>query len=391
MACPSVDIVNSATVATSSHIDTREPYHLDESLGVPPGFPAALNHPLAWNGAQYKDKESQYCFCLSERHLEEIHVALEHFNDLELDGDAVQRENFPLPSLGPELLRIGEDVYNGKGFALIRGINPDDFGVGDLSTIWLGIQAYIGDQRGRQDHKGNMLVHIVADSSSGIKAGHHRHSTSAIVRDYLEFSFHNEESGDIVAWLTRNTAASGGRCVISSAYNIYNTLATHRPDVIRTLSKGDWPFAFPRFQCRPIFYYEDSKLIMNFGRTPLTGNAVHPRPDHLPKVTDKQLEALNLVESIAHAGELEIQTQPGDMHFINNLAVLHRRNSYVNGAGEHGKRHLVRMRLRSSHLGWTIPVDLKKEWDDAFEGQSPKTWHIEPMPGDAFPLRKYTN
>lgn len=130
---------------------------------------------------------------------------------------------------------------------------------------------------------------------------------------------------------------------------------------------------------------------MNFGRTPLLGNATHPRSDRLPKTNDRQREALDLIEAIAKATQLEIKTQPGDMHFINNLAILHRREGFVNGQTKQDKRHLVRMRLRSSRMGWTIPTELKRDWHDAFEKDLAKTWHLEPMPGDAFPLRKYTN
>lgn len=56
-------------------------------------------------------------------------------------------------------------------------------------------------------------------------------------------TFHNEEAGDVVGWLTRSTAAVGGRCIIASAYTVYNVLAATRPDVIRTLARSDWPFA----------------------------------------------------------------------------------------------------------------------------------------------------
>lgn len=130
---------------------------------------------------------------------------------------------------------------------------------------------------------------------------------------------------------------------------------------------------------------------MNFGRTPLLGNATHPRPDGLPKTNDRQREALDLVEAIAQATQLEIKTQPGDMHFINNLALLHRREGFVNGQAKEDKRHLVRMRLRNSRLGWVVPAELKRDWHDAFEKDMVKAWHLEPMPGDTFPLRKYTN
>ncbi|KAI1390161.1 Clavaminate synthase-like protein [Hypoxylon trugodes] len=352
---------------------------------LPQGYPSSFaGHEGAWAGKQDMDHELHFIHTLSGEELTEVCSAKDHFKSLELDGDLVTRENFPLPSLGPKLDELSQDIYNGKGLCVVRGIEPDKYPVEDLTIIWLGIQAYIADQRGCQDHLGNMLVHIVADNSSKTKLGHHRHSTSAI-------SFHNEEAGDVIAWLTRSAAATGGKCIVASAYTIYNILAAHRPDIIRTLAKSDWPFALPRFQCRPLLFYHRSRLIMNFGRTPLLGNAIHPRPEHLPKLNDRQREALDVVEVIAQAVQLEIKTQAGDMHFINNLAVLHRREGFVDGESAQQKRHLVRMRLRSSHLGWDIPDDLKREWHDAFDADTYQTWHLEPMPGDVFPLRKYTN
>ncbi|RYP63179.1 hypothetical protein DL771_009410 [Monosporascus sp. 5C6A] len=229
-----------------------------------------------------------------------------------------------------------------------------------------------------------MLVHIIADNSSETTIGHHRHST-------LPISFHNEVAGDIIGWLTRSVAASGGKCIVASVHAIYNILATYRPDIIRTLAEPNWPIALPRVQCRPLIFHHKSKLIMNFGRTPLLGNAVHPRPEYLAKLNERQREALDFVEEIAKRVQLEIRTQAGDMHFINNFTVLHRREGFVDGEKTHGKRHLVRMILRDSKEGWPIPEELEQDWDDAFKDDSSKTWHVEPMPGGEFPLRKYTN
>ena len=131
---------------------------------------------------------------------------------------------------------------------------------------------------------------------------------------------------------------------------------------------------------------------MNFGRTPLLGSAAHPRPALLPALTHRQLEALDAVESIAKATQVEIVTKPGDMHFINNLAILHRREGFVNGESSNQQRHLLRMRLRDDELGWSIPQELQDEWKKAFEDPiADKVWHLEPMPEGYFPLRKQAN
>ncbi|KAL4730492.1 hypothetical protein ACLX1H_002528 [Fusarium chlamydosporum] len=320
----------------------------DAPAGIPEGWPKTLPVPMAWAGAQFKD-ESEYIHTLSESDIQEVENALQVFKALGLDGDCVSRDNFPLPTLGSRLGRIRQDIHQGKGFGVVRGLDPQKYSVEDLTVLYLGIQSYIANCHGRQDRKGNMLVHIVADSSSKLKAGHHRHSTSPI-------NFHNEEAGDIVSWLTRSTAVSGGKCIIASAYTVYNVLAASRPDMI-----------------------------------PLTGNAVHPRPSNLPTVTPRQMEALDSIENIAKATQLEISTRAGDIHFINNLTILHRREGFVNGAAAQERRHLVRMRLRDNELGWNLPVDLKREWCDAFNEEAPKIWHIEPMPDGFFPLRSQAN
>lgn len=147
----------------------------------------------------------------------------------------------------------------------------------------------------------------------------------------------------------------------------------------------------PRFQCRPVIFYHHERLITNFGRAALLGSAGHVRSKGLPELTRSQLEALDMMEEIAKATQLEIATEAGDIHFINNLAILHRRQGFENGQSPHERRHLVRMRLRDDELAWDIPSDLDKEWTKAFNPERIKIWHLEPMPDGFFPLRSQPN
>lgn len=65
--------------------------------------------------------------------------------------------NFPLPTLGHKLLKATVAIHHGKGFAIIRGLDPKEFSAEDNLIIFLGISSYIGSKRGRQDEDGNML------------------------------------------------------------------------------------------------------------------------------------------------------------------------------------------------------------------------------------------
>jgi hypothetical protein len=83
-----------------------------------------------------------------------------------LDGDFICRENFPLPMLGEKLDHICLDIYEGKGFSLIRGLDPEDHSTVDLTMIYLGIQSYIANRCGQQDENGNMLGECWITTSS---------------------------------------------------------------------------------------------------------------------------------------------------------------------------------------------------------------------------------
>ena len=147
----------------------------DAPAGIPEGWPQALPELMAWSGSQFTD-ESEYIHTLSESDVKEVESALLSFKGtflnpplswrpgcglhqtaLGLDGDCVSRDNFPLPTLGSRLDRIRRDVHQGKGFGVIRGLDPQKYSVEDLTVLYLGIQSYIADRHGRQDRKGNML------------------------------------------------------------------------------------------------------------------------------------------------------------------------------------------------------------------------------------------
>ncbi|CZR49812.1 uncharacterized protein FPRO_16020 [Fusarium proliferatum ET1] len=376
-------VISALAVAPAPAVTDYANHLADAPVELPEGFPEVLDGPMAWTGSQFMD-QSDYIYTLSESDLQETENALWYFKTRGLDGDLISRDNFPLPILGSRLDKIRRDIYHGKGFGLIRGLDPQKYSTEDLTLLYLGIQSYIANRNGRQDGKGNMLVHITADSSSKLKAGHHRHSTASI-------TFHNEEAGDVISWLTRSTAAAGGKCIIASAYTVYNLLAASRPDLINALAQSDWPFTMPHFQHRPVLFHHEGKVIINLNRVALTGSAVHPRSSSLPCVSPRQLEALDAIESIAEAVQLEIGTQAGDMHFVNNLTILHRREGFVNGKTIDERRHLVRMRLRDDDLSWKLPEDLRQEWSAAFDETAPKIWHLEPMPDGFFPLRSQAN
>jgi hypothetical protein len=69
----------------------------------------------------------------------------------------VSKATFPLPALGLQLDRIRDDVYHGRGFAILRGLDVDSFSEKELVIVYLGITSYVAETRGKQNQRGDML------------------------------------------------------------------------------------------------------------------------------------------------------------------------------------------------------------------------------------------
>ena len=147
-----------------------------EMLTPPAGFPPELKGAMSWTGSDFTE-QSTFVLTLGDRELAEINAAVIAYKckqtkptrsslrvdtantmpAFDQDGDLVERKTFPLPTLGPKLEEMSHDIHHGKGFGVVRGIDPTLYSVEDLALVYLGVQCYIAEQRGRQDRRGNML------------------------------------------------------------------------------------------------------------------------------------------------------------------------------------------------------------------------------------------
>lgn len=126
-------------------------------------------------------------------------------------------------------------------------------------------------------------------------------------------------------------------------------------------------------------YYYDSKLITCFSRRLLVGHEPYePRSRGIPGLNEAQAEALDAVHFIAKKHELKTVQMKGDIRFVNNMAVMHRREAFVD-EGPHN-RHLVRLWLNNEMMCWKLPRPLRLAWARVFEDDERTSyWDIEPI------------
>ncbi|KAK0706127.1 hypothetical protein B0T26DRAFT_654883 [Lasiosphaeria miniovina] len=350
----------------------------------PQEWPEPMRGDLAWGPTSFAS-EHDYALTLNDDDVSEVRAALQHFNDLGLYGNEVSPSTFPLPTLGPRLLKAAIDVHRGKGFAVVRGIDPNAFSPEDNTLIFLGISSYIGAQRGRQDEDGNMLMHIRDAKLS--KAPQSDRPTRYSAR---ASTFHTDTFCDILALQTRVRAAEGGRNILSSSWTIFNNLMASRPDVVQLLAQPIWPFdsrgAFFECSTRPLLFYHGGRIIMNFAREPLLGLAGVRRSVGLAVLSQAQREALDVVENMASQSQIMLDAEPGDLLFINNHGVLHSREAFTD-APEAPSRYLVRMWLRNPTLAWKLPRALQGGSSRIYgDNELGEQWNIVDVPKVQFRL-----
>jgi hypothetical protein len=120
------------------------------------------------------------------------------------------------------------------------------------------------------------------------------------------------------------------------------------------------------------------KVVFSFSRRPLLGSATSPRSKDIPDLSDKQVEALNMIQLLAEDNALVLDLEAGDMLFWNNLGLLHARNGFTDSPSH--RRHLLRIWLHNDNLGWGIPRQIRQPWNEAFEHDDrQQIWPLEPI------------
>ena len=134
-------------------------------------------------------------------------------------------------------------------------------------------------------------------------------------------------------------------------------------------------------------YCQDDKVIINFSRRLLVGHPPEdPRTNGIPGLNEAQAEALDAVHLVARKYEMRPRMEKGDIRFVNNMAVLHRREAFEDDPDT--KRHLIRLWLNNEEMCWKLPRPLRLAWARVFDDPERKNyWDIVPPRNEGVLLR----
>ncbi|MEV9216096.1 hypothetical protein AB0180_26830, partial [Klebsiella pneumoniae] len=91
--------------------------------------------PAAWYGPEIASR-GDWILTLDAEDVAEIAAATQPLAATEADIAALTPQDFPLPRLGPRLTAMLDDLMEGRGFALIRGLDISAWSMREAATAF---------------------------------------------------------------------------------------------------------------------------------------------------------------------------------------------------------------------------------------------------------------
>ena len=295
-----------------------------------------ITGPSAWKAADAAQRQDEWLRPLSAEAIAALDAALAGLEARGLRFPHFTKEDFPLDALAPELARWSEDLENGLGFVVARGIPVERYTEAQIDAICYGIGLHLG-RPVRQNPKGDLLGKVQAVGDIGDK-------NTRVYETNLYLPYHTDPS-DVVGLLCVRKAKEGGLSSLVSVASIYNEILAKYPEYLGLYYKR-WYMAH---LCQPdpaltaLFSFHEGKLSCRYLRQYIElGHEIMGLP--LSRV---EIEALDVFDSVLHdpANRLDMMMEPGDLQLANNNAVLHSRTGFVDHDDPAQRRKLLRLWL----------------------------------------------
>jgi hypothetical protein len=241
----------------------------------------------------------------------------------------------------------------GPGFLLLRGVPVEGRSPATLGALY----TMMGGALGRplpQNLDGELLTDI-RDTGADPADPEVR-----LYRTRAEQDFHTD-GADVIGLLCVQPAARGGASRIVSSVRVVQVVGARRPDLAPLLFEP-WPFripgararGLPEIMTRPICRFDGHKLETFFIGWYLRDALTVPS---VPPLDDARRELLAVFEATANdpALYLDMDFRPGDVQWLRNAFVLHKRTAYEDHAEPARKRHLLRLWLGLDRLADGTP------------------------------------
>jgi hypothetical protein len=303
-----------------------------------------IRGPKAWRGETLGRDTSSWLVSWTPDEIADIDRALATAKASGRPLEDIGHEQFPLTVARARLEQTVADLYDGRGFAVLRGLPVERYRDDDVGLIFWGLGRYMGSPL-HQNPQGDLLGHVYDHGRTYGNIDVRGYETSA----YLPY---HTDAGDVVGLLCLRRALEGGLSSIVSSVTVHNEILAHRPEYLGLLYNG---FYYIRREAAltergvsdrpiPVFGNAGEVVSCRYIRNQINAGAVKRG---VPLTTLEQA-ALDYLDEQTRRPDLRLDMDlaAGDIQFVNNYTVLHSRTEFVDGPELHQKRHMLRLWLK---------------------------------------------
>jgi hypothetical protein len=299
--------------------------------------------PGVWYGRELARRDD-WIRPFAPRELDEIDAAVRIFASTGKSLETLSPASFPLPNLGPFLREVLNELLEGRGFVLLRGLPVERMTREEQAIAYLGLGAWLGRFRS-QNAKGHLLGHV-KDLGLDIRDPNVRYYQTSRKLEY------HTDSVDIVGLLCLKTAKAGGESYLASSMTVYNEALKRNRDLLAPLfepfptdRRGEVPEGMKPWFDIPIFHRHAGKLSCIYVR-----QYIESAQKHFPdarRLSAEQRAGMDLVDEICNdpGVHLSMDFRPGDIQLLHNHQILHSRGDFENWPEPERHRHLLRLWL----------------------------------------------
>jgi hypothetical protein len=185
-----------------------------------------IGGPAAWTGDEMR-KRSDWLIEFTPTQAAELMAALETVDRSGASLDDVDKSKFPLPTLSQVFEDLVDELIDGRGFVLFRGIPVDSLTERQAELMTLGIGLHVGIPL-RQGASMTLLMHV---RDQGVDP------KSPAARGYQHRAFlgYHTDTPDVAGLMCVRRAMEGGITTIVSAVAVHDEIVRTRPDLAAAL------------------------------------------------------------------------------------------------------------------------------------------------------------
>jgi hypothetical protein len=310
-------------------------------------------HPIiganVWHGKDMAGSE-RWQRRLTPAQLAEIDAGLAGAKARGLAWEDVAPADFPLPGLAPLFDDIRDELENGSGLLMLRGIDVARYDLDELKLLYTGLARQLGTLV--FSNRGGEIMREIRDVGADVGKRYGELPGDGFLSSYSRtlsngsLRYHTDRC-DVVALFCIRQAMKGGVSKLCSSPAVHNAMLERRPDLAAALYENVWRSRFGEEDegdtlgyPLPVWGARDGKFTSHYSRTFV--EAGQRQPD-APRVSAAQWEALDVLSDLADELSFEMSFAPGDIQFVNNHVIYHARTEFEDDAGAGRDRLLLRL------------------------------------------------